>query len=69
VVGGYRAKITSLIWQELDLNFSQPKFLRTQDPFGQRVRASKKPYSAFLSSSVGLGSWWQFKTNVAIFSS
>jgi hypothetical protein len=31
--------------------------------------ALKKPYSAFLSSSAGLGSWSQFKTNVAIFSS
>ena len=63
----YRAKITSLIWQVLDLNFSQPNFLRAQDPFGHGVRASKKPYNAFLSSSAGLGSWLQFKTNVAIF--
>jgi hypothetical protein len=67
--GGYRAKITSLIWQVLDLNFSQPNFLRTQDPFGQGVRASKKPYNAFFLGLAGLGSWLQFKTNVAIFTS
>jgi hypothetical protein len=65
--GGYRAKITSLIWQVLDLNFSQPNFLRTQDPFGHGVRASKKPYNAFLLVGAGLGSWRQFKTNLAIF--
>jgi hypothetical protein len=67
--GEYRAKITSLIWQVLDLNFSQSNFLRTQDPIGQGVRASKKPYSAFFLGLAGLGSWWQFKTNVAFFSS
>ena len=44
-------------------------FLRAQDPFGQRVRASKKPYNAFFLGLAGLGSWSQFKTNVAIFSS
>jgi hypothetical protein len=65
--GGYRAKITSLIWQVLDLNFSQPNFLRTQDPFGHGVRTSKKPYNAFFRSSTGLSSWLQFKTNLAIF--
>jgi hypothetical protein len=65
--GGYRAKITSMIWQVLDLNFSQPNFLRTQDPFGHGVRASKKPYNAFLLVGAGLSSWLQFKTNVAIF--
>jgi hypothetical protein len=64
-----KAKITSLIWQVLDLNFSQPNFLRMQDPFGHGVRASKKPYNAFLLVGAGLGSWSQFKTNVAIFSS
>ena len=38
--GGYRVKITSQIWQVLDLNFSQRNFLRTQDPFGQRVQGT-----------------------------
>ena len=33
------------------------------------ARASKKPYSAFFLELAGLGSWRQFKTNVAIFSS
>jgi hypothetical protein len=35
-----KAKITSLIWQVLDLNFSQRNFLRMQDPIGQRVQGT-----------------------------
>ena len=65
--GGYRAKITSQIWQVLHLNFSQRNFLRTQDPIGHGVKASKNPYNAFFLGLAGLGSWRQFKTNVAIF--
>ena len=55
--GRHRVKITTQIWQVLHLNFSQPNFLRAQDPIGQRTRVSKKPYSALLSMRAGLSNW------------
>ena len=43
------------------------RFCHWLQPIGQRVRVSKKPYSAFFLGLAGQGSWSQFKTNVAIF--
>ena len=66
--GEYRVKITTLIWQVLPINFSQPNFLTLQDPFGQSMRVSNQPYSAFFIKFAGLSSRTQLKTNVAFFS-
>jgi hypothetical protein len=52
-----------LLW-----NFGLPNKISIYE-YLTRVQASKKPYNAFLRLSAGLGSWSQFKTNVAIFSS
>jgi hypothetical protein len=54
--GEYRVKITTLIRQVLPINFSQPNFFDLQDPFGQSMRASNQPYSAFSPLGAGLSS-------------